>query len=209
METADTPIGHRDNDTDVSEDVHETAEEMAADFEQSDTIVVPRSEVVAQLKRRLDVQKVQHDDVRSGFEEAGWTYGRHLYFHPGRVADRVEEIVAELREDGQLVVTHDEVCDRIVDDEHLPRENIKGWAKGKFPEAVEAALEPTDWRADTLQKGGTSRRVYILPLYEQFARNHPKGERPLSLPELFSHYLSVSVEEAIEPGSEVESESED
>lgn len=188
----------------MSEDVHETAEEMAADFEKSDVIVVPRSDVVAQLKRRLDVQKVAHEDIRTAFEEAGWAYGRHLYFHPERVDERVREIAEELGGEGRLLVTHDEVCDRIVDEEHEPRENIKGWSKGKFAETVEEAFAETDWRPDTLHRGGKTRQVYLLPLYERFARNHPRGERPLSLPQLFSHYLSTSVEDAIVPEAESE-----
>lgn len=182
----------------MSQDVHETAAELATDFEQSETVAIERSAVVKELKRRLDVATIDHDAVRAGFEDAGWTYGRHLYFAADAVTDRVHGVVDELRSEGRLLVTHDEVCDRVVDDEQQPRDDIKGWSRGPFAETVADAFAETAWRVDALERDGTSRRVYTLPLYAVFERNHPRGERPLSRSELFSHYLAVSVDDAID-----------
>ncbi len=66
----------------MSEDLAETAEDLANDLVRDDIVVLSRPDVNHRLKTRLDVSKVDHDVVTGSFETAGWEYSRHLYYHP-------------------------------------------------------------------------------------------------------------------------------
>ena len=181
------------------EEIRETAAETATDLEDSGVVAAARPEVYRNIKRQLDIGQIDHEHVRGGFEDAGWVYSRHLYFHPEGLAERVAEIGDELRAEGRVIADHREVCDRLVgvEDTDESREQVTGWEQGAFVEALAEAFEETGWTVDETGTGGRTKRFYFLPLFELFERHHPDGSWPLSTAELFAYYLSSSVTAAL------------
>ncbi|MFB6120767.1 MAG: hypothetical protein ABEJ68_06590 [Halobacteriaceae archaeon] len=172
-------------------DLQETAADVADDLSKSDVVVRTRPAVHRQVKRRVDVEHVTLDAVREGFAEMGWTYDRHLYFDPEAVAARAAELAATYREsEGRLVVSHDEVCDRLHDSEEEERQRVSGWNGGDFLDTVVDAFAERGWHTEVHDR----QRVYQFPLYRVFEENHPNGRGGRSTAELFGDYVSTSME---------------
>ncbi|GAD51648.1 hypothetical protein MBEHAL_0408 [Halarchaeum acidiphilum MH1-52-1] len=185
----------------MSEDLAETAEDLANDLVRDDIVVLSRPDVNHRLKTRLDVSKVDHDVVTGSFETAGWEYSRHLYYHPQGLRDAATDLASDLRSDGRLLVTHEEVCDELAkesEEEEPVRDHVTGWTRGGFDELVRGALDEAGWRHEAVERRGHELRVYLRPLYDVFEESYPSGKSPLTTNELFSHYLSSSMAEALE-----------
>lgn len=186
----------RDGDGVADHRLRREAAEMARDLTDSDQVVSSRPAAHRSLKRELDVPRIAHDDIRAGFEEAGWTYDRHVYFHPEKVADRAGALAGEFREEGRLLVPHSEVLDRFLTPE-IEEDGVAGWTSGDFVGAVADAFEAAGWRVDVVGEGSGSQRFYLFPLFDHLRERHPQGRYPLTQPELLSYYLAESVEHAI------------
>ncbi|GGL37277.1 hypothetical protein GCM10009037_21030 [Halarchaeum grantii] len=185
----------------MSDDLYETAEDLANDLVRDDITVLSRPDVNHRLKTRLDVSKVDHDVVTEGFESAEWEYSRHLYFHPQGLHSELLDIADGFRSDGRLLVAHDEVCDELAresEEEEPVRDHVSGWHQGEFDELVRESLDEAGWRHETVERRGHELRVYIRPLYDVFEENYPTGKSPLDTNEIFSHYLSSSMSDALE-----------
>ncbi|WP_435101959.1 hypothetical protein [Halarchaeum sp. P4] len=186
----------------MSDDLYETAEDLANDLVRDDITVLSRPDVNHRLKTRLDISKVDHDVVTDAFENADWEYSRHLYFHPQGLHEEVLGLAEEFKSDGRLLVTHDEVCDELAreseEEEEPIRDHVSGWKQGEFDELVRKSLDDAGWRHETVERRGHELRVYLRPLYEVFEQSYPSGKSPLTTNELFSHYLSTSMSDALE-----------
>lgn len=175
------------------------AAEMARDLADSDQVVTSRPAAHRSLKRELDVDRIAHDDIRAGFEEAGWTYDRHVYFHPEKVSDRATALAGEFREEGRLLVPHSEILDRFLTPE-IEEDGVAGWKSGDFVGTVADAFEAAGWRVDAVEGGSGGQRFYLFPLFDHLREHHPQGRYPLTQAELVSYYLAESVEAAIVAG---------
>lgn len=185
----------------MSDDLYEAAVDLANDLAADDIVVLSRPDVNHRLKAELDVSKVDHDTVSEAFAEADWTYSRHLYYYPEGLEAAVSDLAADLRAEGRLLVTHDDVCDRLAATDEAGethRDHVTGWKQGGFDELVRETLDGAEWRHETVEKRGHELRVYLRPLYAVFEESHPGGESPLTTAELFSHYLSSSMASALE-----------
>ncbi|GGM62723.1 hypothetical protein J2752_001560 [Halarchaeum rubridurum] len=185
----------------MSDDLSETAADLASDLVREDIVVLSRPDVNHRLKTRLDVSKIDHDLVTEAFADEGWEYSRHLYYHPQALRDATTDLADDLRGDGRLLVTHDEVCDELAresQEEEPVRDHVTGWKQGGFDELVRGALEESGWRHETVERRGHDLRVYLRPLYAVFEESYPSGKSPLTTDELFSHYLSTSMADALE-----------
>jgi len=186
----------------MSDDLYETAEDLANDLVRDDIVVLSRPDVNHRLKTRLDVSKLDHGVVSDAFEAAEWAYSRHLYYHPRALRSAVEELAGELRADGRLLASHAEVCDELAresaESDEPVRDHVTGWTQGGFDELVRETLADAGWRHEVVERRGRDLRVYLRPLYAVFEENHPGGEAPLSTNELFSHYVSSSLSTALE-----------
>lgn len=174
--------------------ISETAVSIASDHREDGTVVVPRPVLYRRVKDAADAEGIDHQTVRAAMAEAGWEYGRHLYFHPDELADRVAELAGTFREHGRLLVTHREVCDRIAESDD--RVGVEGWQKGPYVEHVTAAFEAAGWLTDTID--GATSRVYVYPLFAAIRDEHPQGRFWHSPAELFGYYISTSVTAAID-----------
>ena len=185
----------------MSDDLSETAADLATDLIREDLVVLSRPDVNHRLKPRLDISKLDHDRVTEAFADEGWEYSRHLYYHPQGLRDATTALADDLRSDGRLLVTHGEVCDTLAqesEEEESVRDHVTGWTQGGFDELVRGALEEAGWRHETVERRGHELRVYLRPLYAVFEESYPSGKSPLTTNELFSHYLSSSMADALE-----------
>jgi len=175
------------------------AAEMARDIAGSDQVVTSRPAAHRSLKRELDAERIAHDDIRAGFEEAGWTYDRHVYFHEEKVFQRGGALAEEFREEGRLLVPHSEILDRLLTPE-IEEDGVAGWESGDFVGIVAEAFQAADWRVDEVGEGSDGQRFYLFPLFDHLRERHPQGRYPLTQTELLSYYLAESVEDAIVAG---------
>lgn len=188
-EDAETPDYH----------LRKEAAEMARDLADSEQVVTSRPAAHRSLKRELDVDRIAHDDIRAGFEEAGWAYDRHVYFHPEKVSRRAAALAEEFRGEGRLLVPHSEILDRFLTPE-IEEDGVAGWKSGDFVGVVTDAFEAADWRVDEVGGGSGGQRFYLFPLFDHLREHHPQGRYPLTQAELLSYYLAESVEDAIVAG---------
>lgn len=170
------------------------AVELAAGFREEGTVVVSRPVLYRRAREETEAEGIDHEAVREAMSEAGWEYGRHLYFDAEALGDRIAELAASYREAGRLLLTHREVCDRLAGSED--RTKVEGWTKGPFVEAATAAFADAGWPTDTIDDADS--RVYVYPLLEAIRDEHPRGRFWRSPEELFGYYLQASVGAAIE-----------
>jgi|GEM_PF-3840706 len=181
-----------DSQADLRDDAAELAEDLAA----SDRVVVSRPDATRTLKDELDVERVEHATLRAGFEAAGWTYHKHLYYREDALAERVAELSEGYRESGRLLVSHSELLADLIHPE-ADIDDVAGWRTGGFVEALADAFEGEGWRVDTVGEGAVEQHLYLYPLFTALGEEHPKGRYPMSQSELLAYYLAESVEDAI------------
>lgn len=153
--------------------------------------VVTRPALYRRVKDETDSESIDHAAVKAALADEGWEYGRHLYFHADGLADRIAEIATAYRDEGRLLVTHRQLCDRLAGE---ARGGVEGWQKGPFVEQVTAAATAAGWLTDTFDGAGT--RVYVYPLLDAIRDEHPSGRFWRSPEELFGYYLSQSATDA-------------
>lgn len=157
-------------------------------------VLLPRSAVVRNIKDRSDAS-VDHDSVRAAFEDQGWAYSKHLYYHPEELTDRAGTIVDSLRNAGRLVVAETEVLDRVADPTPVGTET--GWRQSDAIDQVRQVATESDWEVERATKpysNSTRERVfYYRPLRDAVATEHPNGRGAFSTTDIFSWYLSQSV----------------
>jgi len=167
--------------------IADTAAAVATDLADSGVVVTARPQVVRQVKTRVDVPTIEHAAVREGFEAAGWAYDRHLYYHPDAAATAAADLAATLREDdGRLLVTHGEACDRLAEADG--RRRVSGWEAGEFPALVADAFADRGWRVATVDGD----RQYQFQLDAAITEEHPNGRAGRDPAELFADYVRGS-----------------
>ncbi len=172
------------------------AEELAEDLAASDRVVVSRPAATRTLKDELEAERVEHATLRAGFEDAGWTYDKHLYYREDALAERAAELGDEYRGSGRLLISHSELLADLIDPD-VDIDDVAGWRTGGFVETLADAFTGEGWRVDTVGEGATEQRLYLYPLFSALREEHPKGRYPMNQSELLAYYLAESVEEAI------------
>lgn len=172
----------------------EMAVELARDLREDDVAVITRPTLYGRVRDEAELDALDHAAIESALAEEDWVYGRHVYFHAEGLADRLEGITETYREEGRLLVTHREVCDRIAGGED--RGGVEGWQQGPFVERVIEAFTEHGWLTDTID--GADARAYVYPLLDAIRDEHPRGRFWRSPEELFGYYLATSVTAAIE-----------
>lgn len=172
--------------------IAEAAHEVASDRLSAGSVVLPRSTATRAVKDLADSETVSKGSVRAGFEEAGWEYGRYLYFHPGAVRDRCTSVAQELLAEGALLTTHARICDEVAGP--VTRSEESGWESGPFVDTVQSAFARAGWAVRTLETATGSRTVYVYPLDALIADQYPRGLTPHSPVDLFTFYVGTCIE---------------
>lgn len=164
-------------------------------YQDEGVVILPRSAVVRELKDHSADVSVAHEDVRAAFEEAGWTYSKHLYYQPDDLADRAAVIADSLRTSGRLLVAEPEVLDRVADP--TPGGTEPGWKESTAVDIVREQFADDGWarkRATKPYSNTTaSRMFYFRPLRDVVGTEHPRGSGQFTTDDLFSWYLAQSV----------------
>lgn len=153
--------------------------------------ILPRPAVTRRVKDALDREGLDHDAVREGFATAGWEYSRHVYFEPSELRARADALAAELRGANHLLLTEEEVLDRVA--APVERGDQNGWRRGKAVAVVRSAFEDDGWLVREVTSDGGGRTFYLLPLFDVVADLHPNGRHPFSTDEIFRYYVSQSI----------------
>ena len=181
----------KSTDEPPTDDVAATAARIADALLDEGIAILPRPAVVRRVKAALDRDAIDHDAVREGFATAGWAYSRHVYFEPDELRARADGLAGELREANHLLLTEEEVLDRVA--APVERGDQDGWRRGKAVSVVRSAFEDDGWLVREVTAGGSGRTFYLLPLFEVVADLHPNGRHPFSTDEIFRYYVSQSI----------------
>jgi hypothetical protein len=158
-------------------------------------VILPRSAAVGEIKDHSADVSVAHDDVRAAFEDAGWAYSDHLYYHPDELTERAGVIADSLSTGGRLLVSEPEVLDRVADP--TPSGTEPGWKQSTAIELVREQFTDAGWTVQRATKPYSnttaSRTFYFRPLHDVIAAEHPRGSGQFTTDDLFSWYLSQSV----------------
>lgn len=169
--------------------------ELAEEYDDDGLVIVARSTVVDDLKSREEDVSVAHEDVKPAFEDEGWAYSRHLYYHPERLPERAASVAEGFHDDGRLVVPETEFIDEVADP--TPRRVEKGWQDSDVVDVLREQAAEAGWTVERATKPYSnttrSRVFYIRPLREAIAEEHPNGRGEFSTEDIVAWYLSQSV----------------
>lgn len=169
--------------------------DLTAEYHEDGITILPRSSVVTQLKDRSEDTDVAHSTVRDAFESEGWAYSRHIYYQPEELTERAATIADSLRNAGRILVSEEEVIDRVADP--TPRGTEKGWQKSDAIELLRDQFRDADWQIQRATKpysnSTKSKMLYFRPLLDVVESEHPSGRGAFTTEDLFSWYLSQSV----------------
>lgn len=175
------------------------AGEIADELHENGVVLISRTEVNNRVKDRDEISTISHDEIRQGFEESGWGYSRQLYFHEARLREKAHTASGEFRSNNHLIITESEVIDEIATP--VSPGDEEGWRRGKAISIIRGVFESDGWKRREAEKeiesGFASRTFYFYPLYEVIHDLHPNGRHPFSAQEIFSYYISQSIEEMV------------
>lgn len=164
-------------------------------YRKEGVVILPRSAVVRELKDHSADVSVAHEDVRAAFEDEGWAYSKHLYYHPSELTERADTLAESLRTASRLLISEPDVLDRVA--EPVPSGTEPGWRDSEAVDIVREQFGDAGWsieRATKPYSNSTASRVfYFRPLRDAVGSEYPRGNGQFTTDDLFSWYLSQSV----------------
>lgn len=94
-----------------------------------------------------------------------------------------------------MVVAREEVAAELAGP--VERGDEAGWQAGQFVGILRRVFEDEGWLTERIERGGAARTLFLFPLAEHVAGNHPNGRPPLSVDGILRLYVARSLDETV------------